>query len=164
MNALPHAIANGRNQNGTIAGKLNGTIAAQTPTGWRTVSASTFRATSSMMRPCIVVGTAQAASTISIMRATSARASPIVLPISVVTERASSSRRWCSPSRSANRRLPRSITLTARHSGSAARAARTAASRSAAFESGTCASVSPVAGLVTSRRSPGEAGVQLPPT
>jgi hypothetical protein len=40
---LPHAIANGRNQNGTIAGKLNGTIAAQTPTGWRIVSASMLR-------------------------------------------------------------------------------------------------------------------------
>ena len=56
MNALPQAIANGRNQNGTIAGKLNGTIAAQTPTGWRTVSASTLRDTSSRIRPCIVVG------------------------------------------------------------------------------------------------------------
>ena len=43
MNVLPQAIANGRNQNGTIAGKLKGTIAAQTPTGWRTVSASTLR-------------------------------------------------------------------------------------------------------------------------
>src|SRR4029450_7327507 len=38
---FPHAIANGRNQNGTIAGKLNGTIAAHTPTGWRMVSGST---------------------------------------------------------------------------------------------------------------------------
>ena len=73
MNVLPQAIANGRNQNGTIAGKLKGTIAAQTPTGWRTVSASTPRATSSRIRPCIVVGIAHAASTISIIRATSAR-------------------------------------------------------------------------------------------
>ena len=40
---LPQAIANGRNQNGTIAGKLNGTIAAHTPTGWRIVSASMLR-------------------------------------------------------------------------------------------------------------------------
>ena len=101
-NVLPQAIANGRNQNGTIAGKLNGTIAAQTPTGWRIVSASTLRETSSSTRPCMVVGIAQAASTISIMRATSARASTIVLPISVVTERARSSRRATSPSRSSN--------------------------------------------------------------
>ena len=35
MNVLPHATANGRNQSGTIAGKLNGAITAQTPTGWR---------------------------------------------------------------------------------------------------------------------------------
>ncbi len=83
--AFPHAIANGRNQNGTIAGKLNGTIAAHTPTGWRIVSASMLRDTSSRIRPCIVVGIAHAASTISIIRATSARASTSVLPISVVT-------------------------------------------------------------------------------
>ena len=110
---FPHAIANGRNQNGTIAGKLNGTIAAHTPTGWRTVSASTLRETSSSTRPCIVVGTAHAHSTISIMRATSARASISVLPISVVTERASSSLRATSPSRSANSFCARPITDTA---------------------------------------------------
>jgi len=159
---LPHPIAKGRNQNGTIAGKLNGTIAAQTPTGWRTVSASTLRATSSSTRPCIVVGIAHAHSTISIMRATSARASSSVLPISVVTDRASSSRRASSPSRRANRRRPRSITLTARQAGSASRAARTAASRSPADESGTRASTAPVAGLVTSSASLDAAGVKRP--
>ena len=42
-NVLPQPMAKGRNQNGTIAGKLKGTIAAHTPTGWRTVSASTLR-------------------------------------------------------------------------------------------------------------------------
>ena len=87
---LPQPIAKGRNQKGTIAGKLKGTIAAHTPTGWRTVSVSTLVATSSRMRPCVVVGIAHAASTISIMRPTSARPSTIVLPISVVTVRASS--------------------------------------------------------------------------
>ena len=81
-NVLPHPMAKGRNQNGTMAGKLNGPMAAHTPTGWRTVSASTLRATSSSTRPCIVVGIAQAHSTISIMRPTSARASTSVLPIS----------------------------------------------------------------------------------
>ena len=53
---LPHAIANGRNQNGTMAGKLKGAIAAQTPTGWRNVSQSTAVATFSSTRPCIVWG------------------------------------------------------------------------------------------------------------
>ena len=163
-NVLPHAIANGRNQNGTIAGKLNGTIAAHTPTGWRTVSASTLRATSSMILPCIVVGTAHAASTISIMRPTSARASGSVLPISVVTQRANSSLRATSFSRSVNRRRARSGTATARHSGSAARAAATAASSSPAVESGTRTSTSPVAGLVTSSSSEDSDSVQRPPT
>ena len=115
------------------------------------------------MRPCIVVGIAHAASTISIMRATSARASTSVLPISVVTERASSSRRASSPSRSANSLRARSITDTSRQAGSASRAARTAASRSAEFDSGTCASTSPFAGFVTSSRSDEPAGVHDPP-
>ncbi len=161
---LPHPIANGRNQKGTIAGKLNGTIAAHTPTGWRTNSASTLRDTSSMIRPCIVVGTAHAHSTISIIRATSARASAIVLPISVVTERARSSRRASSASRRANSVRPRSITLTARQTGSASRAAPTAASRSDALDNGTRASVSPVAGFVTGTASADADGVQRPPT
>ena len=34
-NVLPQATAKGRNQNGTIAGKLNGQIAPNTPIGWR---------------------------------------------------------------------------------------------------------------------------------
>ncbi len=161
---LPQAIAKGRNQNGTIAGKLNGTIAAQTPTGWRIVSQSTFVATSSRMRPCIVCGTALAASHISTMRPTSARASGRVLPISRVTERASSSA-WVSITwRSPNSQRARSITERDRHSPSAARAARTAASTSAAPDMGTRASVSPVAGFETSRCSPAVAATQRPPT
>ena len=164
MNALPQPIAKGRNQNGTIAGKLNGAIAAQTPTGWRIVSASTLRATSSAMRPWIVVGIAHAASTISIARATSARASAIVLPISAVTDWARSSLRCSMPSRRAKRIRARPMTLTARHSGSAARAAATAASRSAAEDSGTRASTSPVAGFVTSSCSEAVAGAQAPAT
>src|SRR5262245_50928366 len=35
IKALPHAIAIGNIQSGTITGKLNGVIPAQTPTGWR---------------------------------------------------------------------------------------------------------------------------------
>ena len=162
---LPHAIANGRNQNGTIAGKLNGTIAAHTPTGWRTVSASIPRATSSRIRPCMVVGIAHAASTISIIRATSARASPIVLPISVVTDRARSSLRVVSRSRSSNSLRARAIVETARHSGSASRAAVTATSRSPAPDSGTRARTSPEDGLTTSSTSlASAAGVHSPAT
>ena len=162
--ALPQPIAKGRNQNGTIAGKLKGTIAAQTPTGWRTVSASTPRETSSATRPWIVVGTAQAHSTISIIRATSARASAIVFPISAVTERARSSRRPSSAARRAKSLRPRSITGTSRQAGSACRAAPTAASRSAEEESGTLASTSPVAGAVTSSDSAADGATHSPPT
>ena len=63
------------------------------------VSASTPRETSSRTLPCIVVGIAVAASTISIMRPTSAVASGSVLPISVTTSRAISSLRASSFSR-----------------------------------------------------------------
>ena len=162
-NVLPHAIAKGRNQNGTMAGKLNGTIAAHTPTGCRIVSASMLRETSSRMRPCMVVGMAVAASTISIIRATSARASTSVFPISVVTDRASSSLRATRRSRSSNSLRARAIVEIARHSGRASRADCTAASRSSAPDSGTRASTSPVAGLITSSTSvAARAGVHLP--
>jgi hypothetical protein len=143
---------------------LNGTIAAHTPTGWRIVSQSTLRETFSRPRPCIVVGTAHAHSTISIIRATSARASTIVLPISVVTDRASSSRRLDSASRSSNSHRARSGTDTSRHSGSARRAASTAASTSPGLDRGTWARTSPVAGLVTSRVCSAPAAVHRPPT
>ncbi len=129
---------------------MNGTIAAHTPTGWRIVSASMFRETSSRIRPCIVVGIAHAASTISIIRATSARASAIVLPISVVTDRARSSWRATSRSRNSNSLRARAIVATERHSGSASRAARTASSRSPEPDRGTRASTSPFAGFTTS--------------
>ena len=161
---LPHAIANGRNHIGTIAGKLNGQIAAKTPIGWRYVSQSMPRETSSRLRPCIVVGIAQAHSTISIARATSARASGSVLPISAVTERASRSAFASSRSRSAKSLRARSIEGVERQPGNASRAAATAASTSAAPESGTVASVSPVAGFTTWRLPTAEVGAtQAPP-
>ena len=162
MNVLPQAIAKGRNHIGTIAGKLNGVIAAQTPTGWRIVSVSIFVATPSRMRPCIVVGIAQAASTISIMRATSACASGYVLPISRVAVAAISSARLTSCSRKPKSQRARSIVLLAFHAGKAARAAWTAASTSLAPESGTWARTSPVAGFVMSISSELVDGTQPP--
>ncbi len=38
MKALPAATAKGRTRTGIIVGKLNGAIAATTPTGWRIIS------------------------------------------------------------------------------------------------------------------------------
>ena len=51
---------------------LNGTIAAQTPTGWRIVSQSTAVATFSSTRPCMVCGIAVAHSTLTFAETTSA--------------------------------------------------------------------------------------------
>ena len=162
MNVLPQAIAKGRNQNGTMAGKLNGAMAAQTPTGCRKVSVSTAVATFSSTRPCMVWGMAVAASTISMARPTSARASGKVLPISRVTARAISSWWASSTWRKPNSQRARSIVERLRQAGKAARAAATAASTSSAPDSGTRASTSPVAGLVTSSWSPAAAGRQSP--
>ena len=45
MNVLPQAIAIGNIHIGTIAGKLNGVMPAQTPSGWRSECVSTPRPT-----------------------------------------------------------------------------------------------------------------------
>ena len=110
MNVLPQAIANGRNHSGIIAGKLNGVIAATTPTGWRTISTSTPPPTPSRFSPLSRWGIPIAASADSIPRRTSPRASSIALPMSAVTSWAISS--WFSQSASR-----RAITARARFCG-----------------------------------------------
>src|SRR5256886_17438696 len=45
MRVFPHAMAYGRNQYESIAGKLKGTMAATTPSGWGDFISSTPRAT-----------------------------------------------------------------------------------------------------------------------
>ena len=99
---FPQATANGRNQSGIIAGKLNGVMAATTPTGCRTISTSTPPATCSRFSPFSSDGAPQATSTDSMPRPTSPIASDSVLPMSVVTIRPSSSRWRSSESRNAN--------------------------------------------------------------
>ena len=59
-NVFPQAIASGNIQSGTIAGKLNGVIPAQTPMGCRYVSQSTLRAMFSRVSPKRSVGAPQA--------------------------------------------------------------------------------------------------------
>ena len=163
-NVLPQATANGRNQSGIIAGKLNGVIAAITPTGWRTISTSSPVATPSRLSPLSMCGAAHAASVDSIPRPTSPAASASVLPMSVVTSRASSSRWASSRSRSANTARARCSGEVARQAGKASRAALTVASTSAEPDSGTCANRSPVAGLRVSSVSPAAGAVQAPAT
>jgi hypothetical protein len=98
------------------------------------------------------------------MRATSARASGSVLPISRVTLRASSSACCDSASRKEKSQRARSITGLTRQLANAARAARTAASTSSAVDSGTRAIGSPVAGFVTVRSSLARDGTNAPST
>ena len=151
MNVLPQAIANGRNQNGTIAGKLNGTIAAQTPTGWRIVSASI--AARHVLEHAALHGRRDRAGGLDhldhardlgagvgdrLAHLGRHRARQL---LAAGVERPRAGRTACAPARSRD---------TSRQAGSAARAACTAASRSAALDSGTRASTSPVAGFVTS--------------
>ncbi len=75
MIALPAASAIGRIHIGTMTGKLNGVIAATTPSGWRSVTASTPEATLGVFMPAMWTGRPQAYSTVSIPRVTPTNAS-----------------------------------------------------------------------------------------
>jgi hypothetical protein len=163
MNVSPQAIANGRNQSGTMKGKLNGVMAAKTPMGWRIMSESIPRETSSRFEPCMSDGIPVATSTHSIPRRTSPAASLIALPLSRETISASSSLRSSRAFFSRKQARARSTGEVARHAGNACRAASTARSRSARLDMGSCASVSPLAGFVTSRLSLASASTQPPP-
>ena len=83
-NVLPAAMAYGQNHMGTIAGKLNGVTAANTPSGWWTYSQSMPAAMSSSARPIMRVGMPHACSTFSMPRRSEPRASSSVLPFSRV--------------------------------------------------------------------------------
>ena len=139
-------------------------IAANTPIGWRIMSESIPRDTSSRLAPCISDGMPVATSTHSIPRRISPAASFIALPLSCVISRARSSLRSSSRYLSSKQARARSSGGVARQPGKASRAARTARSTSASAESGTRASVSPVPGFATSIRSLASESVQPPLT
>ena len=143
---MPQAIATGCIHIGTIAGKLNGVIPAQTPSGWRKDQASTVVETWSEYSPFSSCGMPQANSTTSSPRETSPFASSSTLPCSEETIRASSSTFAFSSSRKANMTLARRLSEASDHSAKASRAAATAASTSAGSASTTSAWCSPVAG------------------
>src|SRR5205814_10031617 len=84
-NVLPHAIATGCIHIGTITGKLNGVIPAQTPSGCRNEYTSTPVDTWSEKEPLSSCGMPQANSTTSRPRCTSPRASDSTLPCSSET-------------------------------------------------------------------------------
>ena len=145
-------------------GKLKGVIAAKTPMGWRIMSESIPRETSSRFAPCMSEGMPVATSTHSIPRRISPAASLAALPLSWVTSWARSSFRSSSRYLSSKQARARSSGGVLRQPGKASRAAWTARSTSALVESGTCASVSPVAGFVMSIRSLVSGSTHLPPT
>jgi hypothetical protein len=60
MKQLPQASATGNIHIGTIAGKLNGVMPAQTPKGWRKDQLSILRPTCSVVSPFIKCGMPQA--------------------------------------------------------------------------------------------------------
>src|SRR5437016_5832649 len=150
MNVLPQAIAIGNIHSGTITGKLNGVMPAQTPTGWRSVCVSTWVPTFSAYSPLSRWGMPQANSTTSMPRCTEPIASGSVLPCSSVTRRASVFWSRCSSWRNFCMTRARRSGGVSRHSGNAAVAALTAESTSEASAYTTRFVTWPVAGLNTS--------------
>ncbi len=104
---LPVAIATGYIHIGTMAGKLNGVIPAQTPSGWRKENRSTPVETWSENSPLSSVGMPQANSMTSRPRCTSPAASDSTLPCSSEMISASSLVRALTSSRNANSTLVR---------------------------------------------------------
>ena len=123
---LPQASATGNIHIGTITGKLNGVMPAQTPTGWRTEKLSMPRPTCSVTSPRIRCGMPQANSTTSMPRVNSPLASDSTLPCSSVMMRASVASSRSSSSRNLNITRARVSGGVAAQPGNAARAARTA--------------------------------------
>ena len=103
------------NHSGIIAGKLNGVIAATTPTGWRIISSSMPEAMSSRLWPIIIDGMPVATSTFSRPRCSSPFDSPSVLPHSSVMTFARSSQCCSSSDFSLNSGWMRSPGGTRRH-------------------------------------------------
>eukprot|EP01139_Manchomonas_bermudensis_P009960 Amastigsp_a339752_75.p3 type:complete len:353 gc:universal Amastigsp_a339752_75:1234-176(-) len=145
--ALPHTVAMGIDHSGIIAGKLNGAIAAVTPSGSRYETMSMFVAMPDIERPSRCVMALLANSTTSRPRWTSPIASARHLPCSVVTSRASSL--WFLRMRFAYSAITRTraCTGTCAHDFCAALLDATAASISPCVLSGTRFTISPVAGL-----------------
>src|SRR5258706_469274 len=161
MKLLPQAMAIGNIHSGTITGKLNGVMPAQTPTGWRSVWVSTWVPTFSAYSPLSRCGMPQANSTTSMPRWTEPIASGSVLPCSSVTRRASSFWFACRSCRNFCITRARRSGGVSRHSGNAAVAAFTAESTIAASANGTRFVTWPVAGLNASPWRP-EGATGLP--
>jgi len=144
---LPQAMATGYIQSGTMQGKLNGVMPAQTPSGWRIASQSMPRAMFSNTSPIRSDGTPQANSTISMPRFTSPRDSTRVLPCSRVLHLTRSSKFSSSSVLNRKKMRARSVGGVSHQAGKAAAAASTASSTCWAVQRGVSAMTSPVEGL-----------------
>ena len=147
MNVLPQAMAIGYIHIGTIAGKLNGVMPAQTPSGCRVVHASMPRPTCSVYSPLRSCGMPHANSTTSSPRVREPPASDSTFPCSAVITAASRSELSSIKVLYLNMIRARVSGGVAAHSGKAAFAASTDALSSVVEASGTCAATSPVVGL-----------------
>ena len=160
---LPQAIATGNIHIGTMAGKLNGVMPTQMPTGWRSDQLSTPVPTLSLNSPFSICGIPQANSTTSMPRVSSPRASESTLPCSAVMSPTISSA-WASSSA-----LKRNITrarwrgVVAAQAGRASAAAAMAERVSSALANATVPRSSPVAGLKTCPVRPECPTVGFPP-
>ena len=150
MKALPHASATGAIHSGTMTGKLNGVMPATTPSGIRMLCESTPVDTCGVFSPLSRCPRPQANSTTSSPRVTSPRASSSTLPCSRVISAASSSLWEATSSRKRNITWARLVSEAAPHSFAAFVAAWTARSTSPVVANGTRATISPVAGSLTS--------------
>ena len=162
MKVLPQASATGNIHIGTMAGKLNGVMPAQTPTGWRIDQLSTLVPTFSENSPFRSCGMPQANSTTSRPRMQLPLASLRILPCSLVTRAAMASRLASASCLNLKRMRARCSGGVADQPGRAALAAATALPTSAVLANGTCAAFSPVAGLNTSPKRPEVPSVSLP--
>ena len=164
MMQLPVATAKGRNQSGTIAGKLNGVIAATTPSGWRkTVGVDVGR---DLLEAVAHHQRRGAARDLDALDPAPHAAARLVDRLAVLGRDRPRDLLAVRSSSSTNRNIDRARTTTgvSRQAGKAFAAACTAASRSARVESGVFAITEPTAGLWTSTNSFACAGIHLPPT
>ena len=156
MKVLPQASAIGNIHIGTIAGKLNGVMPAQTPSGWRTDQLSMPRPTCSVNSPFSRCGMPQANSTTSRPRVISPCASESTLPCSSVIDAGQRRRaRASSSSRNLNRTRARvSGGVAAQPGNAAARGLHRRDRPRRRSPSATRRTRSPVAGLNTSPQRP----------
>ena len=164
---LPQLMATGNIHIGTIAGKLNGVIPAQTPSGWRIDQLSMPEPICSVNSPLSSCGMPQTNSTTSRPRISSPLASENTLPCSRLIKAAISSACRSTSSLILNMIRARRNGGIPAHCGNAAAAAAIACSVTARLASGTRAATAPVAGSKTSFQrppfSPGAPGTIVPP-